>query len=203
VNCCSSTVHQPSSARESVLFTSSTATMPSTSRTTIWTQKMIVVLFPPFDIGPEYLQDHCRCRWWYHFRIISLSATALCTAMFCCASADYDCVENLVSVLYSEYRTVLRLRKIGVFWIRVPRKLCKNRALLLWEILPCMTDSLIQWIVCMTYGDNNLPSMPSWACWSPRINPPPPAGRRRPTILFQFWLARLWFDFIGQLMSYL
>jgi hypothetical protein len=27
--------------------------------------------------------------------------------------------------------------------------------------------------------------------------------RRRPTILFQFWLARLWFYFIGQLMSYL
>jgi hypothetical protein len=57
-------------------------------------------------------------------------------AMFCCASADYDCVEHLASVLYSEYSTVLRLRKIGMLWIRVRRKSCKNRALLLRKNLP-------------------------------------------------------------------
>ena len=66
--------------------------------------------------------------------MFSSSATTLCMAMFCCASADYDCVEHLVSVLYSEYRTVLKLRKIGVFRIRVRRKSCENRALDLMKI---------------------------------------------------------------------
>jgi hypothetical protein len=36
--------------------------MPSTSRTTKFTQEIIVVVFPPLNIHPEYLQDHCRCR---------------------------------------------------------------------------------------------------------------------------------------------
>jgi hypothetical protein len=97
VNCCCSVAGEPRSAGEKELFTSRTATMPSTSRTMKWTRRMIVVLLPPFNIRPEYLQDHCRCREWYRFRIFSSSAAALCMAIFCCALADYDWVEHISS----------------------------------------------------------------------------------------------------------
>jgi hypothetical protein len=59
VYCCCSVAHQPSSAGEKVLFTSITSTMLSTSRTTKSAHEMIVVVFPPLNILPEYLQDHC------------------------------------------------------------------------------------------------------------------------------------------------
>ncbi len=48
--CCCSVAHQPSSAGEKELFTSSTATMPSTSMTMKSTQRMIVVVIPPFNV---------------------------------------------------------------------------------------------------------------------------------------------------------
>jgi hypothetical protein len=90
VYCCCSIAHQPRLAGEKALFTSVTAAMSKTSRTMKSTQKIIAVVFLPLNIRPEYLQDHCRCKQWYQFRNISSSATALWTAMFCCASGDYD-----------------------------------------------------------------------------------------------------------------
>jgi hypothetical protein len=96
VNCCCSVAHQPSSAGQKELFTRKTTTMPSTSRTTKSTQEMIVVAFPHstsvqntfrtiVDVGIVV----------YHFRNFSSSATALCMAIFRCASADYDWVEHI------------------------------------------------------------------------------------------------------------
>jgi hypothetical protein len=47
VNCCFCVAHQASSAGERALFTSSTVTMPTTSRTKKTTQEMFIVVFPP------------------------------------------------------------------------------------------------------------------------------------------------------------
>jgi hypothetical protein len=57
VYCCCSVTHQQSSIGEKALFTGVTTTMSSTSRTMKATQKMIVVVFPPLNIRPEYLQE--------------------------------------------------------------------------------------------------------------------------------------------------
>jgi hypothetical protein len=97
VNCCFLVAHQPSSEGEKELFTRKITKMPATSRTKKTTQEMLIVVFPPMHIRPEYLQDHRKRRLWYQFRIISSFLTALWMAMFCCASADCDWVEHTSS----------------------------------------------------------------------------------------------------------
>jgi hypothetical protein len=116
VNCCCSVARQPRLAGEKELFTSRTATMSSTSRTMKSTQRMIIVLLPPFNIRPEYLQDRCRCRQWYRFRIFSSSTAALCTAIFCCPSAEYDWMEHSSSTrmnaCYRAIHAILRENRV-------------------------------------------------------------------------------------------
>jgi hypothetical protein len=57
VNCFCIVANQHSSAGEKELFTRQTTKMPSASRTRQSTQEMLVVVFPPLNIRPEYLQD--------------------------------------------------------------------------------------------------------------------------------------------------
>ena len=69
---------------------------------------------------------------WSVFLTVVISTLTMEMGSYCRQRANVKECESLLFL----YRTVLRLRKIGVLWIRVRSKSCENRALDLMKNLP-------------------------------------------------------------------